>query len=1066
MKQKRLLCAATALLCCTGMLAALPRSAEPITANAASTIANPFIWSDVPDDDIIRVGDTYYMVSTTMFFAPGAPIMKSKDLFSWEMCNYVYDTYADGAKQNLSGGEHDYAHGQWATSLRYHEGTFYVFFGSYGTGKSYIYKTTDIENGTWTRTELNGMYHDASMLFDEDGRKYLVYGSGEARIKEFNDDMTGFKAGGLDKVLFKTNLSGLAGEGSHIHKIGDYYYVFMIAWPNGHPRTEYCYRSKSLTGEWEGKVVLESGLGTYGSGVAQGGIVDTPDGKWYALLFQDHGAVGRVPVLVPFVWQNGWPVMGEGGKAPVQLTVPDGYKGTAMAKDDDFSYSADKLDLLWQWNHNPDNSAWSVTERDGWLRLKNKTTASELLHARNTLTMRTEGPACSSVVKLDASHMKAGDYAGLSAFQFKYGNVGVYVADDGSKKVYMAVNGGDKIETSSNKIVEQANMSGDEVYLKVEFNFNTVDGSYNVSNNIDRANFFYSFDGSNWTKIGSTLGMSYDLTLFTGYRSGLYSYATKSTGGYADFDYFDYERSEWNVPQVIEQDPDGYWFHYTFESGTEGFKSRGGESVTSSGAAHYAGSKAMLISDREASWQAASHTLSSAVFEPGARYSFSANAMYPAGADTDIFHLTFQYTGTDDEVHYLKIATENAVRGEWVQLANQSFQIPEDAAGDMYIYVETDTSTVDFYVDEMIGAPDGTAVKGAGKSNFVLGDVNSDGVINAVDLTLAKRGVLTEKFAGALAQKAADVDRNDAVRTADAVWIAKYVSGQTDAYPPQAERETPPPSDFIYPSALAYKEAPSKYFSQPANHGTVVKENYTGINGAKTMYVYLPYGYNENTKYNVFYLMHGGGEDENTCFNNPDIDIDLMLDNMIANGEIEPMIVVTPTFNKCPDGAGDVWDEMRRTIIPYVEGKYSTYAEGTSLDALKKSRYHRGYGGFSMGGGSTWNCFINNLDIMAYYMPLSGHCWGGAGAITQAIDKFGFKQNEYFVLAATGTEDVAYGNMVPLINDLKKDSRFIYTSDFSKGNLYFLEVQGNVHWWPQVRHYIYDALPLFFHEGQ
>ncbi|MCR4760078.1 MAG: 1,4-beta-xylanase, partial [Oscillospiraceae bacterium] len=132
----------------------------------------------------------------------------------------------------------------------------------------------------------------------------------------------------------------------------------------------------------------------------------------------------------------------------------------------------------------------------------------------------------------------------------------------------------------------------------------------------------------------------------------------------------------------------------------------------------------------------------------------------------------------------------------------------------------------------------------------------------------------------------------------------------------------------------------------------------------------------------------------------------------------------------------------------------------------KKSRYHRAYGGFSMGGGSTWNCFINNLDIMAYYMPLSGHCWGGAGAITQAIDKFGFKKNEYFVLAATGTEDIAYGNMVPLINELKSDSHFTYTSDFSEGNFYFLAAQGNVHWWPQVRHYIYDALPLFFHEGQ
>lgn len=1065
MKYKKLFSAATALLCCAGMIGMLPHVPATMQASAAATIANPFIWSDVPDDDIIRVGDTYYMVHTTMFFAPGAPIMKSKDLFSWEMCNYVYDTYADGPKQTLSNGEHDYAHGQWATSLRYHDGKYYVFFGSYGTGKSYIYQTTDIENGPWTRSEINGMYHDASMLFDDDGRKYLVYGSGEFHIKEFNDDMTGFKSGGLDKTLFKTNLSGLSGEGSHIHKIGDYYYIFIIAWPNGHPRTEYCYRSKSLTGSWEGKVVLESGLGTYGSGVAQGGIVNTPDGKWYALLFQDHGAVGRVPVLVPMTWQNDWPVLGEGGKAPVQLTVPDGYKGTQMAKDDDFSYEENKLDLLWQWNHNPDNTAWSVTERPGYLRLKNKSTASELLHARNTLTMRTEGPSCSSVVKLDTSGMKPGDYAGLSAFQFKYGNVGAYVADDGSRKVYMAVNGGDKVETSSNKIVEQANMNGDEVYLKAEFNFNTVDSSFNVSNNIDKANFYYSFDGSKWTKIGETLSMPYDLTLFTGYRSGLYSYATKTTGGCADFDYFDYERAEWNVPQVIEVDPDGYWLHCTFESGVDGFRARGGETVSTSSDAKYAGSKALYVTGRDASWQAPSHSLNAAVFEPGKAYSFSANAMYNSGSDTDKFHFTFQYTGTDNEVHYTKIATENAMKGEWVQLSNQSYTIPEDAAGEMYIYVETESSKVDFYVDEVIAAPDGTEIKGAGKSKFVLGDVNSDGVINAVDLSLAKRGVITEKFAGSLAQKAADVDCNDVVRAADVVWFAKYVTGQTKEYPPKGERETPPPSEYPYPENLTYKEAPGNYFTQPANHGTVNKEVYSGINGTKTMYVYTPYGYNENTKYNVFYLMHGGGENENTCFNNPDIDIDIMLDNMIANGDIEPMIVVTPTFNNCPDGAGDVWDEIRRTIVPYVESKYSTYAESTSLEDLQKSRFHRAYGGFSMGAGSTWNCFINNLDIIAYYMPLSGHCWGGAGAVTQAIDKFGFRKNEYFVLAATGTEDLAYDNMVPLINELKNDAHFTYTSDFSKGNFYFLAAQGNVHWWPQVRHYIYDGLPLFFHEG-
>ncbi|WP_294445316.1 esterase family protein [Ruminococcus flavefaciens] len=270
-----------------------------------------------------------------------------------------------------------------------------------------------------------------------------------------------------------------------------------------------------------------------------------------------------------------------------------------------------------------------------------------------------------------------------------------------------------------------------------------------------------------------------------------------------------------------------------------------------------------------------------------------------------------------------------------------------------------------------------------------------------------------------------------------------------------------------YSANLQYKAAPDSYFRQPANHGTVVKENYNGINGNKNMYVYLPYGYDKSKKYNVFYLMHGGGESEETCFNDNNINIDIMLDNMIANGDIEPMIVVTPTFNKAPSADG-VWEEMRKSIIPYVENKYSTYANGnTSIEGLRASRYHRAYGGFSMGGGSTWANFNNNLDIIAYFMPLSGHCWDGAGKVLSAARNSGFKKNEYFVLAATGTDDIAYGNMVPMINELKKNTDvFTYTSDFSQGNLYFLEARGNVHWWPQVRHYIYDALPYFFHENQ
>ena len=125
--------------------------------------------------------------------------------------------------------KNDYGYGQWASSLRYHNGTYYVFFGSYGTGKSYIYKTNDIEHGTWTKTELNGMYHDASLFFDDDGRNYLIYGAGGTiRAKELNSEMTGFKEGGADKELFSTGLDGLSGEGAHIQKIGDYYYIFLL----------------------------------------------------------------------------------------------------------------------------------------------------------------------------------------------------------------------------------------------------------------------------------------------------------------------------------------------------------------------------------------------------------------------------------------------------------------------------------------------------------------------------------------------------------------------------------------------------------------------------------------------------------------------------------------------------------------------------------------------------------------------------------------------------------------------------------------------------------------------
>ena len=161
-------------------------------------------------------------------------------------------------------------------------------------------------------------------------------------------------------------------------------------------------------------------------------------------IFQDHESLGRVPIITPMTWIDDWPIMGVEGKVPVAIELEGIFTGNSLAKNDDFDYEENKLKLEWQWNHNPDNDSWSVIQRKGFLRLMNNNMATHLLNARNTLTMRTEGPACAGYIKMDVSNMKIGDKAGISAFQYNYGEVGVRIDENGEKKIYMARNGGIK----------------------------------------------------------------------------------------------------------------------------------------------------------------------------------------------------------------------------------------------------------------------------------------------------------------------------------------------------------------------------------------------------------------------------------------------------------------------------------------------------------------------------------------------------------------------------------------------------------------------------------------------
>lgn len=235
--------------------------------NGDGTFTNPVIYSDVPDLDVIRVGDVYYMVSTTMHMSPGCPVMKSTDMVNWEIVNYVYDTLGDEDKMALRNGESDYGNGSWAASLRYFKEKYYVSFASLSTGKTYVYSTADIENGPWHKSEFDGYLHDVSLLTDED-KMYVVYGGGTALCRELSEDENGDITFGEEFTLIEhtaldnegnqvNDSVSYAVEGIHAYKIGDYYYLFIIQWPTGGRRQEICWRSKTLDSNgWESKKYL------------------------------------------------------------------------------------------------------------------------------------------------------------------------------------------------------------------------------------------------------------------------------------------------------------------------------------------------------------------------------------------------------------------------------------------------------------------------------------------------------------------------------------------------------------------------------------------------------------------------------------------------------------------------------------------------------------------------------------------------------------------------------------------------------------------------------------------
>lgn len=490
---------------------------------------NPLIYSDIPDPSVLRVGDDYYMVSTSMHLVPGAPILHSTDLVGWEIVGYVFDTLEGTSAANF---EYDaaidrndiYSQGSWASSLAYHNGKFYCLWNTWGFGantRSYISSATN-PAGPWkVEQKFNSLYYDASLFFDDDGKAYIFAAHAET-ITLLNDDLS------ASSTVYKFDTGSYEGEGYQVRKANGNYYLFMMCWPSGGIRSVVCLRSNKIEGPYTARMVLSSTIEGIGDGVSQGCIVDTPEGDWYGLFFTDLGPVGRCPVLTPCRWENGWPVFGnESGEVDAEVPSPvqnNRFSTSTVVKSDEFD--SDKLDLIWQWNHNPLSDKWSLTARKGYMRLTTGHVATDYFHARNTLTCRTMGPACRGEIALDLSGMKDGDYSGLSMMQYQSGLVGVKKENG---KYYLFMSDG----TQNGNMSERASMeiSQTTVCLKVIADFTT-----------NQARFYYSLKNNVWVEIGNAMTMTYDLNNFVGNRFAIFNYATKATGGYVDVDYFRFKR--------------------------------------------------------------------------------------------------------------------------------------------------------------------------------------------------------------------------------------------------------------------------------------------------------------------------------------------------------------------------------------------------------------------------------------------------------------------------------------------------------------------------------------------
>ncbi|GAB2630787.1 family 43 glycosylhydrolase [Streptomyces capparidis] len=522
-----------ALAAATGLVSAAALPLTPAHAAAPPAVAgsgprpladytNPVLWQDFADIDIIRVGDAYYYSASTMHYSPGAPILRSYDLVNWEFAGHSVPVLDFGAKYDLNGGR-GYVRGIWASSLAYRPSnrTFY-WIGQIDFARTYIYTAPAVE-GPWNRlTTLGSVYYDAGMLVDTDDTLYVAYGNTTIHVAQLSPDG---RTQVRSQQVFSTPSSVGTLEGARFYKINGNYYIFLTRPANGQ------YILKSTSGPFGPytmrQVLLDLRGPIAGGGVPhQGGLVQTQRGQWYYLAFVDAYPGGRVPALAPVSWtSDGWPVVqlvnGAWGVNYPYPNVPAPPRQIVPMTGTD-TFDGTTLKPQWEWNHNPDNTKWSV---GNGLRLQTATVTGDLYWARNTLTHRIQGPTSTATIELDIAGMRDGDRAGLAVLRDSSAWIGVKRAGGSSRLVTVT---GLTMDTNWNTTgtgyeTASAGLGGSRVWLRVQADIRPGTGR--------QARFSYSTDGINFVPMGPAFTMGNDWRFFMGHRFAIFNHATTALGG-------------------------------------------------------------------------------------------------------------------------------------------------------------------------------------------------------------------------------------------------------------------------------------------------------------------------------------------------------------------------------------------------------------------------------------------------------------------------------------------------------------------------------------------------------